>query len=197
MACIDTIRCPSSLSSWVGDVSGGFDAPHTANVSYNTEGSGVGSLVEPPVAEQKDGNSNGFAVSESELLAVAGRGKGARLRFSFQLCEQTAVVWEAVLFKRCLYLQPGDSLPDGSKEAFVALLEFTEVHLQCRNIIVCLNKQARNRACLVRTFMFLGFAVVPPGHPLAPKGEYLSLLYSLDEDDEDNDEEDEGFDALG
>lgn len=181
----------------MGGLSGGFDAPHTANVSYNTEGSGVGSLVEPPVAEQKDSNSNGLAVSERELLAAAGERNGARLRFSFQLCEQTAVVWEAVLYKRCLYLRPGDSLPDGSKEAFVALLEFTEVHLQCRNIIVCFSKHARNRACLVRTFMFLGFAVLAPGHPLAPKGDYLALLYSLDEEDSDNDDEDEGYDALG
>lgn len=52
----------------MGGLSGGFDAPHTANVSYNTEGSGVGSLREPPVAEQKDSNSNGLAVPVNILV---------------------------------------------------------------------------------------------------------------------------------
>lgn len=37
-------------------------------------------------------------------------------------------------------------------------------------------------ALLVRTFMFLGFLVVPSKHPLAPRGDYVSLMYTLDDD---------------
>ena len=43
-------------------------------------------------------------------------------------------------------------------------------------------------AALVRTFMFLGFVAVPPQHPLAPRGDYLSLLYTVDDADEDYDQ---------
>ena len=36
-------------------------------------------------------------------------------------------------------------------------------------------------ACLVRTFMFLGFAVVAPGNPLVPNsGDLLFMAYTID-----------------
>lgn len=62
------------------------------------------------------------------------------MRFTFQLCEQTVVVWQAVLYKSCLYLKIGDSLPEGSKDAFVALLDYTEEHLKCEHIFACFKK---------------------------------------------------------
>lgn len=156
-------------------------------MSYNTEGSGVGFLGEPPVVcncEDKQPNSVG------EISSAAAH-NGARISFRFQLCEQTAVVWHAVLYKSTLYLKPGESLPDGSKDAFVSLLEYTEEYLKCKQIFVCLKKDLFDRAALVRTFMFLGFLVVPPNHPMAPGGDYLSLLYTIEED---SDEDSDGYD---
>lgn len=124
---------------------------------------------------------------------MAGRqGSGARISFKVWLCGQTAVDWQSVLYKDTLYLKPGDTLPDGSKEAFVALLEYAEESLCCRQIVVCFKKDAVDRGILVRTFMFLGFRVIPPGHPAAPKGDYICLLYSIVEEDDDLDSDSDG-----
>ncbi|XP_076038939.1 ornithine decarboxylase antizyme [Oratosquilla oratoria] len=143
----------------------------------STEGSGVGKLLEPPVA----GTSSAItkSVPESEVVSAAQSGC-ARLTFEFQLAEQTNVRWETVVVGRCLYLSLG-ALPDGSKEAFVALLEYAEDVLRCSNAIVCFKKDRNDRAVLIRTFMFLGFVAIPPGHPLAPiNNEHLYLLYKIE-----------------
>lgn len=160
-------------------------------MSYSTEGSGVGFLGEPPVVcsqqQGSDGSNNDARDKMNEMVKAASQ-HGARVTFRFQLCERTAVVWQAVLYKQCVYLKPGDALPDGSKEAFVALLEYAEEHLGCKQIFVCFNKDIMNKAGLIRTFMFLGFSVVAPGHPKAPHGNYFSLVYTI-EDEEDEDDE--------
>lgn len=122
---------------------------------------------------------------------------GVRLIFRFQLCEQTSVQWRGVLVQRSLYLRPGASLPDGSKDSFVALLEYAEECLQCKHIFVCLSKSASDCAAMVRTFMFLGFLVVPPGHPSTPAyADYFTLLYTVDGEDS-SDDEGQGSDSDG
>jgi len=132
----------------------------------------VGSLAEPPVQDD--------SVTESEVREAAGNG-GVRLSFTFQLCQQTRVVWQAMLNGGSLYLKPGESLPDGSKEAFVALLEYAEDYLKCQQIFVCFRKIAVTKA-LIRTFMFLGFTLLPPQHPKAPTEDYVSLLYTVEDE---------------
>jgi len=171
--------CPSSLFDWTGGPSGGFDAPHAAYVSYK-EGSGVGSLGAPPVVN----DSCHQQVSENELRSAAENG-GARVRFTFHLCQETAVSWETLLLGKTLYLKPGEALPEGSKEAFVALLEYAEEYLECGQILVSFRKDRVSRA-MVRTFMFLGFTVLPPGFPKAPPGDFLSLLYTVDDTAEED-----------
>ncbi|KAB7500875.1 Ornithine decarboxylase antizyme 1 [Armadillidium nasatum] len=156
---------------------GGFDAPHAANVSISsTEGSGVGSLIEPPVA----GSCFSDPVSESDVLEAIESGS-VRLSLEFHLAEQTTVVWETVVLGRNLYLYLGGSLPKGSKEAFVSLLEYAEEALGCSNVIVCFKKDRADRALLIRTFMFLGFQPIPPGHPLVPgNGDLFYMMYEID-----------------
>jgi len=168
---------PSSLFDWVGGPSGGFDAPHIARVSSRPGGSGVGQLAEPPAQQQLS------TVSEEEVLAAANCG-GAWLSFNIQLCRQTNVVWQARLLDRTLYLSPGESLPEGSKDAFVAFLEYAEETLKCQHIIVCFRKSAVTKA-LIRTFMFLGFTPLPPQHPKSPSGDHFALLYTVDEEETD------------
>lgn len=43
----------------------------------------------------------------------------------------------------------------------------------------CLSSSSYNLAMLVRTFMFLGFSVLPPDHPLVPPGSDTGNLYML------------------
>ncbi|CAD1471908.1 unnamed protein product, partial [Heterotrigona itama] len=119
--------------------------------------------------------------------------------------EWETVVWRRCLYIRV----PSCLLPEGSKEGFVSLLEYAEETLRCKNIIICLRKDRTDRgtcrqpffesnendykekdfssktlccyglAMLVRTFMFLGFSVLPPTHSLVPPGSDAGNLYML------------------
>jgi len=137
----------------------------------------VGPTAEPPVQEN--------SVPEREVLEAAECG-GVRLSFTFQLCQQTTVEWQAMLYGKSLYLKPGETLPDGSKEAFVALLEFAEENLKCKHLFVCFAKATVTKA-LIRTFMYLGFELLPPTHPKSPAGDFISLLYTVEEDEASSD----------
>jgi len=148
----------------------------------------VGFLGVPPVEEESN------KVSVAEVLSAARDGSGAHIRFQFQLCAAATVEWSAMLFGRCLYLKPGDSLPDGSKEAFVALLQYAEEVLKCSNIYACFKKSVTVRG-LVRTFQFLGFSPAEADDPRAPQSkQFVSLVYEIDDEDDSLDEDDD--DAL-
>ncbi|XP_076309003.1 ornithine decarboxylase antizyme [Tachypleus tridentatus] len=98
--------------------------------------------------------------------------------FQFKLTENTDVKWETILWKSKLYVQvPCGILPDGSKEAFITLLEYAEEELHCSHVIVCFTKNRADRATLVRTFMFLGFMTLAPGHELVPANSSEDKLY--------------------
>jgi len=100
------------------------------------------------------------------------------LTLDFQVSDNTRVKWETVVYNKKMYVQvPNGILPEGSKEAFVSLLEFSEELLECECIVVCFNKNRGDRAHLVRTFMFLGFAMLPPGHDLIPSGSSNETLF--------------------
>ncbi|XP_045136610.1 ornithine decarboxylase antizyme 1-like [Portunus trituberculatus] len=166
--------CATFRFTWAQGLGGGFDAPHAASVSISTEGSGVGKPSEPPVASTRT-----KPVLGTEVVSAAQSGC-VRLSFEFQVAEQTSVVWETVVVGRRLYLWLVH-LPEGSKEAFVSLLEYAEEVLGCSHVLVCFRKDRSDRAMLLRTFMFLGFEALPPGHPLAPaSGDHLYMVYQID-----------------
>ena len=119
--------------------------------------------------------------------------------------EWETLIWRKCLYIRV----PSCLLPEGSKEGFVSLLEYAEETLHCTNVVVCLRKDRSDRgtcqfsffefdeshssdqsdcskslccyrlAMLVRTFMFLGFSVLPPNHALVPPGSDAGNLYML------------------
>lgn len=143
----------------------------------------MGVSTEPPVA------AKGL---EENTLAHAHT--TSRLCFKISLADALHVTWDTLLIDRKLYIEvPTGILPDGSKESFVTLLEYAEEVLKCSHVIVCFKKTRTDRASLVRTFMFLGFAVVAPGSALVPmSSEHLFMAYTIDDDDDDDDDEDDG-----
>lgn len=185
--CEVPIFCQTSgiVFGWVQGLSGAPDVPHAVNVSFVTEGNGVGVLKEPPVEVKGH-----FNQQYTTVKPLAQKNKVAKnLSFQINVANGITVTWETILVDGKLYAEiPNTILPEGSKESLVTLLEYAEEQLACSHVILCLKKNRTDRANLVRTFMFLGFGVAPPGDPLVPKAEdLLFLVYTIDSCDSDSD----------
>lgn len=89
------------------------------------------------------------------------------------------VRWNALLRGKNLYLQvPTQQLLNVSKEAFVNLLEYAEEQLHCQNVIIKLDKSRCEKTnTLMRMFMYFGFEMLSPTHPLIPKDAADSGLF--------------------
>jgi len=124
--------------------------------------------------------------------------KGASTGSSADQCANNELPgWEAVLWRGRLYVSvTPQTLSNGSKEAFVSLLEYAEDVLECSHVIVCLGKpsyllqqQGNNSASCgidtndkdikmaIRNFMFLGFQALAPGHEFMPSNPNLVCFY--------------------
>lgn len=160
---------------WVQGLGGAPDVPHAANAASSiAEGSGMGKFKEPPVI-------NEISLTENDLDKLREE-DAITILFKMQLTENMEVQWETVFWGHKLYIHvPGGILPEGSKEGFVSLLEYAEEVLKCSHVIVCFKKDRSDRACLIRTFMFLGFVILSPGHALAPSNEdYFYMTYIIE-----------------
>lgn len=145
----------------------------------------MGVYKEPPVDVKGH-----FIQKYNTFKPLAQRNKVAsNLSFHINVAPGIDVTWETILVDGKLYAEiPNTILPEGSKESLVTLLEYAEEKLSCSHVILCLKKNRPDRANLVRTFMFLGFGVAPPGDPLVPKAEdLLFLVYTIDSCDSDSD----------
>ncbi|KAK9532411.1 hypothetical protein VZT92_009793 [Zoarces viviparus] len=117
----------------------------------------------------------------------AGNGRPGILHFQSRPTVTRTIQWDAVLSSGALYVEiPLDPLPEGSKESFAALLEYAEEHLKVVSVFVCFYKNREDRAKLVRTFSFLGFEIVKPGHALVPpRPDVFFMAYNFDRDSSD------------
>jgi len=89
------------------------------------------------------------------------------IQFQYELTQKITLTWDAVLFKKTLYIDvPNELHPDASKEAFVTLLEYAEEELNCEQAIVRFFKDRGDSGSLIRTFKFLGFYLLPAGNGL-------------------------------
>ncbi|KAI5638082.1 ornithine decarboxylase antizyme domain-containing protein [Phthorimaea operculella] len=106
-----------------------------------------------------------------------------KVEFKIYLTENTYTRWEAVVSGSTLYLRVPTVLSGGSKESFMLLLDFVEERLGCNSCIICVLKSRPDRATLLRTFMFLGFQLLPPGSALLPQEinnpDYMFLHYNM------------------
>jgi ornithine decarboxylase antizyme 1 len=143
-----------------------------------TEGSGVGVSKVPPVA--------------ARALAQAGTTIASNICFEIDVAEGINVKWNTYMVNTKLFVEvPQGVLPEGSKESFVALLEYAEFTLKCSRVIAFFNKDRNDRAALIRTFMFLGFVAVAPGNSLVPMVEGILFLdYPVGSDSNADDDSD-------
>jgi len=140
--------------------------------SLLTESSGVGKGKELSV------NHPYNIPCENELP----KDQPVKITFRYPLTPQTVLTWDTILLKKNLYIEvPNGCLPDASKEAFVALLEYSEEVLNCEHAIVCFPKDRADRQILIRTFMFIGFFICPPGNELTLPSDkdHIYMVYNM------------------
>lgn len=88
----------------------------------------------------------------------------SELSFVVDLAEGVSVPWTCRMKNNNLIVEVPLNLPQyGSRDSFVALLEYAEHGLKVEHIIVSLSKTRKDCADLIRLFMFFGFAPVAPG----------------------------------
>jgi len=89
--------------------------------------------------------------------------------------------WDAVLWQDRLYVSvTGSQLADGSKRAFVSLLEYAEEELGVSNVVACLDKLHHDNKNVIRNFLFLGFQPLAPGHEFHPSNpNVVCFLYTI------------------
>lgn len=111
------------------------------------------------------------------------------VHFRYEVSEVKAASWDAVLSSQNLCVEiPDGSLADGSKEGLLALLEFAEEKMKVDHVFICFRKGREDRAPLLKTFSFLGFDIVRPGHPCVPsRPDVMFMVYPLEQHVSDED----------
>ncbi|KAH1006217.1 hypothetical protein HUJ05_006967 [Dendroctonus ponderosae] len=92
--------------------------------------------------------------------------------------------WDAVLRGDTLYVAAPPHLGEGSRQAFVALLEAAEDQLKCKHVIVVFSADRPDHNNLVRTFKFIGFSVLSSTSELLPSQlgpGNVYMLYNIEE----------------
>jgi len=89
------------------------------------------------------------------------------------IAQERDIVWHLIQYKHDILYVLIDSaaFPEGSRASFVQLLDYAEEELECKNVVICFPGEHGKRGTILKTFMFLGFVPMRPGHKLIPPGE--------------------------
>merc|ERR1712080_728549 len=111
-----------------------------------------------------DLDSNGQGTdSDKNKNADTGVGSGqdqaTKITFSAAGLGGTRTNWEAVLWQDRLYVSvSSNQLAEGSKRAFVSLLEYAEEELEVTHVVACLDRLHHDNKNVIRNFLFLVFS---------------------------------------
>jgi len=104
------------------------------------------------------------------------------IHFKYRLTDTLEGIWSTILHGNALYVHiPSHTNGEGSKDNFIRLLEYAEEKLKCRNVIAYFQDDRPDAASWMRAFLFLGFSLLPPQHPLRPDNQgFIYLNYIVD-----------------
>jgi len=107
--------------------------------------------------------------------------KAVKISFSAAGLGGVRTTWDAVLWQERLYVSvTSGQLADGSKRAFVSLLEYAEEELGVSHVVACLDRHHHDNKNVIRNFLFLGFQPIAPGHEFLPSNpNVVCFLYSI------------------
>lgn len=150
---------------------------------------GLGRVFDAPRAgwEFPEGTCAGFKgypsdpKSDGQLTNQTGQDSAVKICFSAAGEGGVRTSWSAVLWQERLYVSvTGSQLADGSKRAFISLLEYAEEELGVLHVVACLDKAHHNNKNIIRNFLFLGFQPIAPGHEFLPQNpNVVCFLYTI------------------
>ncbi|KAJ3416497.1 hypothetical protein HDV05_001234 [Chytridiales sp. JEL 0842] len=123
--------------------------------------------------EKIGGMATGLSASAAFAVATP---PGSPLRSSFGSSNNnffaptatTTVTWSAFISAKTLFIKVPESDTVtaangfGFKESIVAVLDLADDVLKCSNIVICLEKNRKDLASILRSFLFVGFEMVHP-----------------------------------
>jgi len=142
-------------------------------------------------SKTKDISDDEESDEEDDLISqIVAQKSPTRITIKLHVTDKISSSWDSVLDheNNILYVVlPKKLTHEASKQSFLSLLEFAEEKLDCDGVVLCIRKDRADRANLVKTFMFLGFAPLNPQSPLAPpqqqgqNDDNLFLIYHIEE----------------
>jgi len=112
---------------------------------------------------------------------AGGQDQATKISFSAAGLGGTRTNWDAVLWQERLYVSvSSNQLAEGSKRAFVSLLEYAEEELEVSHVVACLDRLHHDNKNVIRNFLFLGFQPIAPGHEFIPNNpNVVCFLYTI------------------
>lgn len=128
---------------------------------------------------QDTGHDNKNAAAPAAV--ESGSDQATKISFSAAGLGGSRTNWEAVLWQDRLYVSVTSSqLAEGSKRAFVSLLEYAEEELGVSHVVACLDRLHHDNKNVIRNFLFLGFQPIAPGHEFLPSNpNVVCFLYTI------------------
>jgi len=133
-----------------------------------------------PSDSDEDGLKPNDAPNGGEYNQI-GIEKAVKLTFSAAGIGRVRTQWEAVQWQNRLYVAvTQNQLADGSKRAFVSLLEYAEEELGVEHVIACLDQGHVNNN-VIRNFLFLGLQPMLAEHEYFPAAlsHVVCFLYTI------------------
>eukprot|EP00091_Calanus_sinicus_P024036 TRINITY_DN8401_c0_g1_i3.p1 TRINITY_DN8401_c0_g1~~TRINITY_DN8401_c0_g1_i3.p1 ORF type:complete len:154 (-),score=16.06 TRINITY_DN8401_c0_g1_i3:434-895(-) len=151
--------------------------PAQVGISQRALARGILSIPSDPVSEglEYTGEADGDQVLDNA------QDSAVKICFSAAGLGGVRTSWDGVLWQERLYVSvTGSQLADGSKRAFVSLLEYAEEELGVSHVVACLDKLHHDNKNVIRNFLFLGFQPLAPGHEFQPSNpNVVCFLYTI------------------